>query len=82
MLMRNASEDLRGRVMGVCMMVIYGLPLGLLAAGSLIDLIGYTATDAARRRPACPAHGPKRTVCMTAEKIASSAWQDRAVVFV
>jgi hypothetical protein len=26
------------------MMVIYGLPLGLLAAGSLIDLIGYSAT--------------------------------------
>jgi hypothetical protein len=24
--------------------VIYGLPLGLLAAGSLIDVIGYTAT--------------------------------------
>jgi hypothetical protein len=30
--------------MGVRMMVIYGLPLGLLAAGSLIDLIGYSAT--------------------------------------
>jgi MFS family permease len=44
MLMRNASAHLRGRVMGVRMMVIYGLPLGLLAAGSLIDMIGYTAT--------------------------------------
>ena len=43
-LMRTASERFRGRVMGVRMMVIYGLPLGLLAAGSLIDLIGYTAT--------------------------------------
>jgi MFS family permease len=43
-LMRTASAHLRGRVMGVRMMVIYGLPLGLLAAGSLIDLIGYTAT--------------------------------------
>ena len=42
-LMRTASAHLRGRVMGVRMMVIYGLPLGLLAAGSLIDLIGYTA---------------------------------------
>ena len=42
-LMRTASVRLRGRVMGVRMMVIYGLPLGLLAAGSLIDLIGYTA---------------------------------------
>ena len=43
-LMRTASAHLRGRVMGVRMLVIYGLPLGLLAAGSLIDLIGYTAT--------------------------------------
>jgi hypothetical protein len=43
-LMRAASAHLRGRVMGVRMMVIYGLPLGLLVAGSLIDLIGYSAT--------------------------------------
>ncbi|MGY8678098.1 MFS transporter [Bradyrhizobium sp. UFLA05-153] len=43
-LMRAASAHLRGRVMGVRMMVIYGLPLGLLAAGSLIDRIGYSAT--------------------------------------
>jgi MFS family permease len=43
-LMRAASAHLRGRVMGVRMMVIYGLPIGLLAAGSLIDLIGYSAT--------------------------------------
>lgn len=43
-LMRTASAHLRGRVMGVRMMVIYGLPLGLLAAGSLIDRIGYSAT--------------------------------------
>jgi predicted MFS family arabinose efflux permease len=43
-LMRTASEHLRGRVMGVRMLVIYGLPLGLLASGSLIDLIGFAAT--------------------------------------
>ena len=43
-LIRAADAHLRGRVMGVRMMVIYGLPLGLLAAGSLIDLIGYSAT--------------------------------------
>ncbi|MCS3731661.1 MFS transporter [Bradyrhizobium betae] len=43
-LMRTASAHLRGRVMGVRMMVIYGLPLGLLPAGSLIDIIGYSAT--------------------------------------
>jgi hypothetical protein len=39
-LMRTASEHFRGRVMGVRMLVIYGLPFGLLAAGSLIDEIG------------------------------------------
>ena len=43
-LMRTASEHFRGRVMGVRMLVIYGLPLGLLAAGSLIEEIGFAAT--------------------------------------
>jgi MFS family permease len=43
-LMRTASEHFRGRVMGVRMLVIYSLPLGLLAAGSLIDEIGFAAT--------------------------------------
>ena len=43
-LMRTSSEHFRGRVMGVRMMVIYGLPLGLLAAGALIDEIGFVAT--------------------------------------
>jgi len=43
-LMRTANARFRGRVMGVRMMVIYGLPLGLLAAGSLIELIGYSST--------------------------------------
>jgi len=43
-LMRTASAHLRGRVMGVRMMVIYGLPVGLMTAGSLIDLIGFPAT--------------------------------------
>jgi MFS family permease len=43
-LMRAASEHFRGRVMGVRMMVIYGLPIGLLAAGSLIEEIGFAFT--------------------------------------
>ena len=43
-LMRTASENLRGRVMGVRMMAIYSLPLGLLAAGNLIGQIGFTTT--------------------------------------
>jgi len=43
-LMRKASEHFRGRVMGVRMLVIYGLPIGLLAAGTLIDEVGFAAT--------------------------------------
>jgi MFS family permease len=43
-LMRSASEHFRGRVMGVRMLVIYGLPIGLLAAGALIDEVGFAAT--------------------------------------
>ena len=40
-LLREAGERLRGRVMGVRMMAIYSLPLGLLAAGPLIGVMGY-----------------------------------------
>ena len=42
--LRIASDKFRGRVMGVRMLVIYSLPLGLLAAGALIDLIGFRFT--------------------------------------
>ena len=41
--LRITSDKFRGRVMGVRMLVIYSLPLGLLAAGALIDLIGFGA---------------------------------------
>jgi MFS family permease len=34
----------RARVMGVRMLAVYGLPLGLLAAGALIERIGYPLT--------------------------------------
>lgn len=43
-LMRTASERLRGRVMGVRMLVIYSLPIGLLLAGALVERIGYIQT--------------------------------------
>jgi hypothetical protein len=45
----HAGEHFRGRVMGVRMMVIYGLPLGLLAAGSLIEAIGLPPPARLRR---------------------------------
>lgn len=44
MLLHSAGERFRGRVMGVRMLAIYGLPLGLLAAGTLIERIGFAAT--------------------------------------
>jgi predicted MFS family arabinose efflux permease len=42
-LLRAVGEKFRGRVMGVRMMAIYSLPIGLLAAGPLIDAIGFRA---------------------------------------
>ncbi len=43
-MLRSSDESMRGRVMGVRMLAIWGLPLGLLAAGPLIAWIGYAAT--------------------------------------
>jgi hypothetical protein len=43
-MLRSSDEVMRGRVMGVRMLAIWGLPLGLLAAGPLIAAIGYVAT--------------------------------------
>jgi predicted MFS family arabinose efflux permease len=42
-LLRTSDERYRGRVMGARMLAIYTLPLGLLAAGALIPLIGFRA---------------------------------------
>jgi predicted MFS family arabinose efflux permease len=44
MILRNAEAEFRGRVMGLRMLAIYGLPIGLLIAGQLIPRIGYAAT--------------------------------------
>lgn len=43
-LLRTSDEALRGRVMGVRMLAIYGLPVGLLTAGALIQHIGFYGT--------------------------------------
>ncbi|HEU4371216.1 MAG TPA: MFS transporter [Methylomirabilota bacterium] len=43
-LLAAAGEGFRGRVMGVRMLAVYGLPLGLVASGLLIDRIGYPLT--------------------------------------
>ncbi len=43
MLLHGAGA-FRGRVMGMRMLAIYGLPIGLTAAGALIDRIGFAPT--------------------------------------
>ncbi len=47
MLLRSAEPRFRGRVMGVRMLAVYGMPLGLLLAGWMIDRWGFVATATA-----------------------------------
>lgn len=44
MLMRTSDKEFRGLVMGVRMLAIYGLPVGLMIAGMLIDILGFRST--------------------------------------
>jgi MFS family permease len=44
LLLRTMSEQFRGRVMGIRMLMIYGNVPGLIIAGELIGRIGYPAT--------------------------------------
>jgi hypothetical protein len=43
-LLAAAGDEFRGRVMGVRQLAVYGLPVGLMAAGVLIERIGYPLT--------------------------------------
>ncbi len=43
LLLQGAGAQFRGRVMGLRMLAIYGLPLGLMGAGALIGRIGFIA---------------------------------------
>ena len=43
-LLRTTGAPFRGRVMGIRMLMIYGVPIGLLTAGPLIGRFGYPAT--------------------------------------
>jgi hypothetical protein len=43
-MLRSSDEAMLGRVMGMRMLGVWGLPLGLLAAGPLIALLGYAPT--------------------------------------
>ena len=44
MLLRNAAERFRGGVVGIRMLMIYGVPIGLLISGPLIGRFGYPTT--------------------------------------
>lgn len=41
LLLRVADPDFRGRVMGVRMLAVYGMPLGLLLSGPLVEHAGF-----------------------------------------
>ena len=43
-MLRSSEEDMRGRVMGMRILAVWGLPLGLLAAGPIIERLGFAAT--------------------------------------
>jgi MFS family permease len=45
-MLRGAAPEMRGRVMGMRMLAIWGLPLGLLAAGPFIARFGFAACTA------------------------------------
>ncbi|MBL8384288.1 MAG: MFS transporter [Burkholderiales bacterium] len=43
-ILRGAEPQLRGRVMGMRILAVWGLPLGLLAAGPAIESLGFAAS--------------------------------------
>ena len=46
LLLHGAPPALRGRIMGMRTLAVYGLPIGLLCSGPLIDHLGFPATAA------------------------------------
>ena len=43
-LLRIAGAKFGGRIMGVRMLAIYGLPIGVVTGGALVEAIGFHAT--------------------------------------
>jgi predicted MFS family arabinose efflux permease len=46
LLLRGAPPALRGRILGMRTLAVYGLPIGLLCSGPLINHLGFPATAA------------------------------------
>jgi hypothetical protein len=42
-MLRGSSEEMRGRVMGMRVLAVWGLPIGVLASGPVIVALGYAA---------------------------------------
>ena len=59
-LLARRRRRFRGRVMGVRTLAVYGLPLGLMAAGVLIERIGYPAHHHRLQRDRARPHRPDR----------------------
>lgn len=74
-LLAAAGAEFRGRVMGVRTLAVYGLPVGLTAAGFLIERIGYPLTISVSA-----AAGLLGTVLIAA-RWRASVWRDRAYSF-
>jgi predicted MFS family arabinose efflux permease len=43
-MLRSSADEMRGRVMGMRQLAVWGLPLGLLAVGPIITRFGFAAT--------------------------------------
>jgi hypothetical protein len=43
-LIRQLGKHIRGRVIGIRTLAIYGVPIGLMGTGYLIDVIGFQGT--------------------------------------
>jgi len=70
-LLAFADERFRGRVMGVRTLAVYGMPLGLMASGVLIERVGFPLTITA-----CTATGLLFTV-LIGMKWRTSMWRPR-----
>ena len=61
-LLRITPEQFRGLIMGVRMLAVYGLPLGLLAAGGMVSWFGFAPTVPNCLMPSIEIQMPRRIV--------------------
>ena len=76
-LLRTADPAFRGRVMGVRMLAVYGLPLGLLLSGPLVENLGFAVTGSLYSLVGIGIHGCYRSALADAS-LASRRTRQRA----